>query len=200
MKINKLLIATHNPGKFKEISRHLSVLQIKLLSLADLGIKDDFEETGKTYQENSLGKAKFYHQLSGLPSLADDSGLSVEALNGEPGINSRTWPGYRASDEELLKMLLAKMEKVPPDKRQASFVTVVAFVDKDKEIVSQGEIKGTIAQELICPIEEGFPYSSVFYPQGYKQVFSQLTTDEKNAISHRGLALEEFIKQIKILC
>ncbi|MDD5749522.1 MAG: RdgB/HAM1 family non-canonical purine NTP pyrophosphatase [Patescibacteria group bacterium] len=197
MKINKLLIATHNSGKFKEISRYLLPLKVQLFSLADLGIKEDYQEIGATYQENALGKAKFYYQLSGLPSLADDSGLSVEALNGEPGINSRTWPGYRAGDEELLKMLLAKMEKVQADKRHASFITTVAYCDGQNEVISQGEVRGLIAQKQLCPIEAGFPYSSVFIPKGHNLTFSQLTVEQKNQISHRGLALNEFIRQIE---
>ena len=198
MKINKLLIATHNPGKFKEISKHLAVLNAELVSLSYLGISDDYQETGQTYEENALAKAKFYYHLAKIPSLADDSGLSVEALNGEPGVYSRTWPGYRASDEELLKMLLEKMKNIPAQKRRANFVTVVAYYDGKNEILSRGEILGLITDKQVCPIEAGFPYSSVFYPQGYDKVFSQLSIQDKNKISHRGKALNQFINRILI--
>lgn len=198
MKINKLLIATHNPGKFKEINVHLLPLKLELVSLSDLGITEDYVETAETYEENALGKAKFYYQLSGLPTLADDSGLSVDALGGEPGVHSRNWPGHRGTDEELLAMLLDKMKDVATEKRTANFVTVVAYWDGEKEIVTRGEEPGLIADKQVCPIEEGFPYSSIFYPHGYDKVFSELSISDKNKISHRGRALNQFINKINI--
>ena len=198
MKMTKLLIATHNPGKFKEISVHLLALKLELVSLNDLGIGDDYVETAETYEENALGKAKFYYQLSGLPTLADDSGLSVDALGGQPGVHSRNWPGYRGTDEELLTMLLDKMKDIAAEKRTANFVTVVAYWDGEKEIICRGEEPGLIADKQVCPIEEGFPYSSVFYPQGYNKVFSELSISDKNKISHRGRALNQFINKINI--
>lgn len=197
MKINKLLIATHNIGKFKEMRKRLLKLNIEVVSLNDLDIKEDFEETGKTYEDNATGKAKFYYNISQIPTLADDSGLSVDALGGAPGINSRSWPGYRGSDEELLKMLLDKMKDVPDKKRTAKFVSVIAVYDGEEVISARGEEPGMIAKEQVCDLEEGLPYSAVFYPRGKNKVFSQMTTDEKNAISHRGRALEEIIKKIK---
>lgn len=197
MKINKLLIATHNTGKVKEMGKRLRKLSIEILSLKDLGITEDFEETGKTYEDNAIGKAKFYYDISKIPTLADDSGLSVDALGGAPGINSRSWPGYRGSDEELLKMLLDKMKNVDDKKRTAKFVSVIAVYDGQDLITARGEEPGMIAKEQVCDLEDGLPYSAVFYPRGHKKVFSQMTTDEKNAISHRGRALEEIIKKIK---
>lgn len=198
MKINKLLIATHNPGKFKEISVHLLPLKLELVSLSDLGITEDYAETAETYEENAIGKARFYYQLSGLATLADDSGLSIDALGGEPGVHSRNWPGHRGTDEELLSLLLDKMKDVATEKRTANFVTVVAYWDGEKEIVTRGEESGLIADKQVCPIEEGFPYSSIFYPHGYDKVFSELSISDKNKISHRGRALNQFINKINI--
>lgn len=197
MKLDKLLIATHNPGKFKETSIKLGSLNIKTFSLDDLNIKDDFEETGQTYEENAEGKARFYYRMSGIPTLADDSGLSVDALNGEPGVHSRNWAGYRGTDEELLQMLLIKLEGVPLAKRTARFVTVMALFDGDRLLMSRGEVSGIIAEKQIVSIQEGLPYSCVFYPEGNNKVFSQLSVAEKNKISQRGRALDSMIKLIR---
>jgi XTP/dITP diphosphohydrolase len=197
MKINKLLVATHNPGKFKEIKQQLTALGIKVVSLKDLGIEQDFEETGNTFEENARGKAQFYHGLSDMPTLADDSGLEVDALNGEPSVKSRRWPGYEASDQELYDMLIQKLDGVPMEQRTARFVATSVIIDGDEEVVARGENKGTVGLELACPIEPGLPWSSVFYPEGYDVVFSQLDVAEKNKISHRGKALDKVIKELK---
>ncbi|MBT4849662.1 RdgB/HAM1 family non-canonical purine NTP pyrophosphatase [Candidatus Parcubacteria bacterium] len=196
VKLNKLLIATHNPGKFSEIKKQLEPLGLELVSLTDLGIKDDFEETGQTFEENALGKAKFYYNIAKIPTLADDSGLSVGVLDGEPGVKSRRWPGYEASDEELLQMLLDKMKDVPQKQRTAKFVCVMALYDGKKEIITRGEKDGLITKEQMCPIKKGISYSSVFILKGSNKVSSELSIEEKNAVSHRGIALEELIKQI----
>lgn len=196
MKINKLLIATHNPGKFKIIKDKLSTLNIDILSLNDLGIKDDFEETGQTYQENALGKAKFYYNLAHIPTLGDDSGLSVDALGGAPGLRSRFWPGYRGTDEELLNMLLDKMKDTPINQRTAKFVTVLALFDGQNAYFGQGEVKGIITGQSECALEPGLPYSAVFRPDGYDKVFSELTLEEKRGVSHRAKAVDEIIKQL----
>jgi len=197
MKITKLLIATHNQGKFREMRQRLLKLCIEVVSLDDLNITEDMEEIGNSYEEIALAKAKFYYQLSNIPTLADDSGLSVDALDGAPGINSRFWPGYRGSDEELLQMLLDKLKNVSKENRTAKFVSVMVLYDGQEELIARGEEPGMIAEKQVTYIEEGLPYSAVFYPRGYNKVFSQLTIDEKNAISHRGRALEEIIKKLK---
>lgn len=198
MKINKLLIATHNQGKFKESQVKLSKdLGIEIVSLVDLGIREDYEETGQTYEENAMAKAKFYYNLSKIPTIADDSGLSVDALGGEPGVHSRTWPGYTATDEELLQMLLDKMKDIPEGKRGASFICTIAFYDGEQEIITRGEKLGIITKKQMCPIKKGLPYSSVFSLEGYDKTSSELSIEEKNTISHRGLALDKLIKQLK---
>lgn len=196
LKINKLLIATHNPGKLEEMAKRLLKLGIEVVSLDDLNIGEDFEEIGTTYEDNAVGKAKFYYRLSHMPTLADDSGLSVDALDGAPGINSRSWPGYRGSDQELLGMLLDKMKDIPEAKRTAKFVSVIAVYDGKKLITARGEEPGRIAKKQVCKMDSGLPYSAVFYPRNSNKVFSQLSIDEKNAISHRGRALEEIINQL----
>ncbi len=198
MKVNKILIATHNKGKFAEIKVKLTDdLGIEVVSLSDLGITEDFEETGQTFEENAIGKAKFYYNIAKIPTLADDSGLVVDALDGEPGVKSRRWPGYEATDQELLDMLFAKLEGVPMEKRTAKFVVINALTDGQKTIVAKGEGLGVIGTELACEIKPGIPWSSVFYPQGYDKVFSQLSIEEKNKISHRGRALNNLIKELQ---
>jgi XTP/dITP diphosphohydrolase len=198
VKINKLLIATHNPGKFKESQEKLlKNLDIEIVSLADLSITEDFEETEETYEGNAMGKAKFYYNLAKIATIADDSGLSVDALDGQPGVHSRTWPGYSASDEELLEMLLEKMKDVPEEKRTASFVSVLAFYNGQEEFITKGEEFGLISNKAEAKMDKGLPYSAVFFPKGYNKVFSQLSIEEKNAISHRGRALDQIIKKLK---
>lgn len=197
MQINKILVGTHNPGKLTEIKKQLAPLNIEVLSLDDVGIKQDFDENGKTFEENALGKAKFYYQLSGIPTLADDAGLEIDILNGEPGVLSRRWPGHEASDQELLDLLFAKLDGVPMEKRTAKFVAISALFDGKESIVTKGESLGKIGFELACEIKPGIPWSSAFYPDGYDKVFSQLTIEEKNKISHRGRSLNKLIKELQ---
>lgn len=200
MKLNKILIATHNQGKFKESQEKLlKDLNIEIVSLSDLGITEDYEEIGETYEENAMAKAKFYYKLAKIPTIADDSGLSVDALGGEPGVHSRTWPGYTASDEELLKMLLEKMKNVPDKKRTASFVCTIAFYDGQQSVITRGEKNGMISKKQMCPIKKGLPYSSVFTLGGKEKTSSEMSVEEKNAISHRGMALEKLIKKLKLI-
>lgn len=197
MKINKLLIATHNLGKYHEFEAFFKELNISTCSLGDLKISQDYEESGNTFEANAVGKAKFYYELSKLPTLADDSGLCVDALGGMPGVHSRRWDGSRGTDKEILQKLFDKLKDVPLEKRTAVFIAVAALYDGQELIVTRGENKGIIGLQAACPIKEGVPYSSAFYPEGYTQVSSQLSIEEKNKISHRGRALNELIKKLK---
>jgi len=196
VKINKLLLATHNPGKIKEIRDKLDPLDIRLVTLADLKIGEDYEETEDTYEANAIGKAKFYYDLTKIPALADDSGLSVDALGGEPGVRSRTWPGYRATDEELFQMLLNKMQTVPRQKRSARFITVMALYDGKEIVTAEGCTDGWIAEEKITEIEPGFPYGALFYPDGYDEVYGNMSISTRTNISHRGKAIDKIIKKL----
>ena len=123
--MNKLLIATRNQGKLKEISQFLSDLPIKILSLSDIGITDEFEEKGKTYQENSQNKAIFYAKLSGLPTISDDGGIEIDALGGAPGIKSRRWVGKDSTDEKIIEKMKKVSSALPKNNRKAFFKTVV---------------------------------------------------------------------------
>lgn len=157
--MKKLLIATKNPGKLKELSAFLKGFDV--VSLNDIGISEDVVEDGKTFEENSQKKALFYAKLSGLPSLSDDGGLEIDALNGEPGIKSRRWLGYEATDEELKDHVRKVILTLPKDKRSARFTTVVSFALPDKRVWSErGEVKGILSVETKGKDMKGYPFRS----------------------------------------
>ncbi|PWB38263.1 MAG: non-canonical purine NTP pyrophosphatase, RdgB/HAM1 family [Parcubacteria group bacterium] len=198
MKLEKLLIATHNSGKFAELKKLFETFGIPIYSLNDLKISEEFEEVGRTFEDNAVAKAKFYFELAKIPTLADDSGLAVDALHGEPGVHSRRWGNaQRGSDQDILDWLLKSLQKVPVEKRNCQFITVAALFDGEELITAEGTCRGRIGTELACPIEPGLPYSSIFYPLGHDKVFSQLSIEEKNKISHRGQAVNKIIKKLQ---
>ncbi|MFA6024045.1 MAG: non-canonical purine NTP pyrophosphatase [Candidatus Gracilibacteria bacterium] len=193
----KLLVATKNPGKFEEIREMLLPLGAELLSLAEVGISDDFFEGGDGFEENALGKARFYFEKSGIPAVADDSGIFVEALESELGVKTRRWgAGERASDEEWLEQFLKRMES--EENRNAEFVCAAAYAGPEGERVFVGDTKGTLAMAPQVPVRQGIPLSSIFYPEGYRKVYAELSLDEKNAVSHRGKAFNKLLSCLKM--
>jgi len=190
----KFVLATANPGKVKEMQELLSGLDIKFITRDDLGIDIDIEETGTTFYENSLLKAEAICKLTGIPSIADDSGLIVDALNGEPGVYSSSYGGEALTSPERCEYLLNKMKNL--EQRQAKFVCTIVCIYPDGRILSSvGECNGKITTKLDGT--GGFGYDPVFLPDGYNKTMAQLSTDEKNKISHRGIALRNFAKLLK---
>ncbi len=187
--MRKLLIATHNPGKRKEYSEILQGVPFELVTLDDVGIKEDVKETGKTFEENARLKAVTYAQQSGLLTLADDSGLEVDALGGAPGIYSKRYLGEDKTDGERNAHLLAQLRAVPPEKRTARFRCVIVIADaKGNEWVSEGVCEGAIGMEPRGT--NGFGYDPVFLLPERGKHFAELSSEEKNKISHRGRAAE----------
>jgi XTP/dITP diphosphohydrolase len=183
----KVLIATTNKGKIQEFNYLLEGLDIEVIGLAEYGTVPSVEEDGQTYAENALKKARTMHQLTGLPVIADDSGLEVDSLQGRPGIFSARFAGPDASDEDNNRKLLALLGQTP--NRQARFMAAVVFVDNGVEEVFTGTIEGTIAHHPAG--SEGFGYDPVFIPEGYAQTFAEIGTHIKNKISHRAKAMEK---------
>lgn len=183
----KLLVATNNAGKLREYVELLDGLSFGLSTLADEGILDEVEETGQSMAENAVQKATAYAALSGLLTLADDSGLEVDALGGEPGPLSRRYAGDNATDRERNDFLLAKLEGVPWEKRGARFRCVIAIATPEGMVQTcEGVCEGAIAFDSRGT--GGFGYDPVFcLPQLGKRV-AELTLDEKNEISHRARA------------
>lgn len=167
-------------------------LDVEVLSLSEMGITQDYPEEGHSFEANALGKALFYHELSGLPTVADDSGIFVEALADELGVKTRRWgAGEKASDEEWLAVFMKRMEGEV--NRRARFVSVAAYVNGAESRVFEGETLGTITQTVQVPVKVGIPLSSVFLPEGCAKVYSELSAAEKNAISHRGKAFQQLL-------
>lgn len=190
--MKKILVGTHNPGKLEEYSILLKDTGLSVVSLDDLDIKKDVKEDGKTYQENAVKKAVSYSKLAGIPALADDGGIEIDALNGEPGIKSRRWPGHEASDEELIDMALKKLKGVPRKKRTARFVVVVALaLSEDKIFTARGEKKGVIIEEPRGKLISGYPFRSIFFLPEENKTFNQLSLGEEVEIGHRKKALAE---------
>ena len=161
-----LLIATTNPAKFAEIKDFFSDIPIVCVGLRDVGITTPVEETGKTFEENAILKAKTYAKLSGLPTLADDGGLEIDAFHGEPGVHSHRWihTDREDTDEELIAYTIEQMKDVPLSKRGAQLRLVLALVLPNGEIhTSEGVIRGVIAQKPSSYRREGFPYRSLLY-------------------------------------
>ena len=190
-------LATANPGKVKEMHDILSGLDFSILTRDDLGIKIDVEETGTTFLENAVIKAEAICDAAGMPAIADDSGLIVDALNGEPGVYSSSFGGEELSAEERCNYLLSKMKSFKNmEQRRAKFVCTIVCAFPDGDLLSAtGECHGTITNELKG--SSGFGYDPVFLPDGMDKTMAELTTDEKNAISHRGKALRKFSELLK---
>ena len=200
--MKKLLIATQNPAKLEEFKMFLRDLPIEVVGLADLGISDQFEETGSTFEENAKAKALFFVKKSGLPTLADDGGIEIGILGGEPGIKSRRWLDGKtdAQDEELINYTLKRLEGVSPSKRKAQFRAVLALAIPGGGIYfSEGVIKGVIAEKPLIKRKEGYPYRSLFYlPQIKKYYFEdELSKEEERLYNHRYKAVQKLIPIIR---
>lgn len=197
----KLLIATHNEAKLDEINKGLGNLKknnIELLSLDDLDIKTEPVETGKTFEENSLLKAKYYAKLSGLPTIADDGGLGIDYLQGAPGVKSRRWPGHEASDKELIDYALLHLRGVTMANRTAYLQTCITFYDpKTKNYFQESEkVNGFIAEKPIEMETNGFPYRAIFIVEKFNKYYGELTEIEHEEINHRLKALKRISKRI----
>jgi len=185
-----LLIATTNPGKLREYAAIFAGLPLELRTLRDLGIDDDVEETGATFAENAQLKAEFYAARSGLIALADDSGLEVHALGGEPGVRSARYAGPGASDADRNALLLKNMEHVPFHARLGRFVCAIALARPDGAVeLVEGSLPGVI--ELAPRGSHGFGYDPLFYLLDENATLGELPPERKNQISHRAQAARE---------
>ncbi len=193
----KLVLASNNAHKLEEIRAILSTLGMEVVPQKELNINIEPEETGTTFEENSYIKAKTIMDACGLPTIADDSGLMVDALNGEPGVYSARYGGEQnRSDRDRLEYLLSRMEDVEDPNRTARFVTVITLLMPDgRKLVARGECPGRI---LTAPEgENGFGYDPVFFCPEAGCSFARLTSEEKNRISHRARALTAFVQKIR---
>ena len=190
----KLVLASRNPKKLKEMNEILSHLGIEVCSEAEAGVDLEVEETGTTFEENSLLKAKAVMEASGLPAIADDSGLCVDCLNGAPGVYSARYGGEGLDDAQRYQLLLSNLRGQLS--RTAKFVSVITCCFPNGDVLTaRGECPGTISY---APMGEGgFGYDPVFFVPELKKTFAQLSPDEKNSISHRGKALEAFKAELE---
>ena len=193
----KVVLASKNKHKLEEISQITEKFGMELVLETDLGVDIDVEETGSTFEENSFLKAEAVMKATGLPALADDSGIAVDALNGEPGIYSARY-GFDESldDWGRLQLLLKNTEQVPDERRQAKFVCVITLVTPQQEIIqARGEVHGML---LRTPAGQGgFGYDPIFYYPPLGKSLAELTPEEKNQVSHRANALQVFYQKLK---
>ena len=193
----KVVLASKNKHKLIEISKITEKFDIELVMESDLGVDIDVEETGTTFEENSFLKANAVMQATGLPALADDSGIAVDALNGEPGVYSARY-GFddTLDDWGRLQLLLKNTEQVPDGQRQAQFICVITLVMPDGQTIqARGEVHGEL---LRAPAGEGgFGYDPIFYYPPYGKTLAEVTPEEKNRVSHRAKALEGFYEKLK---
>lgn len=193
----ELLIATTNPGKFKEIAAMLSGLDARFYSLEDLFLDGDFEEVHEAFADNAMGKARFFGEQVGLTTIADDSGVFVSALEGELGVQTRRWgAGVEASDEEWLDFFMERMEG--EEDREAKFVCAAALYCPERgDHVFVSEVEGFITDDIEAPVKPGIPLSSVFKPHGSDTVYSAMTVEQKNENSHRSKAFLQLLNFLK---
>ena len=193
----KVVLASKNKHKLEEISQITRKFGMELVLESDLGVDIDVEETGSTFEENSFLKAYAVMKTTGLPALADDSGIAVDALNGEPGIYSARY-GFDESldDWGRLQLLLKNTEQVPDDRRQAKFVCVITMVTPDGQTIqARGEVHGML---LRAPAGQGgFGYDPIFYYPPLDKSLAEVTAEEKNQVSHRANALKVFYEKLK---
>ena len=188
----QIVLATHNRGKMKEMSSILAHLPVTLLTLDDFPQIGEIPETGETLKENAFIKAETVHQKTGLPALADDTGLEVDALDGAPGVHSSRYDGETATFEDNCRKMLQEMDGIPSEERTARFHTVIAFVSDSGNEWTEGMVEGRILE--IKRGDGGFGYDPLFYYPPLKKTFAELNSEQKNNISHRGKALRNFCR------
>lgn len=187
----KLLIATSNPGKVNEYREHLRDLDVELVSLKDVGL-GSIDETGKTFEENALLKARTYFEQSGLPCIADDGGLEIDALNGAPGVYSRRWKtgDESATDDELIDFTLEQMRGI--ENRAARMRLVMAFIDADgNEHLAEAAIEGVIAHKASKNKRKGLPFRAVLFIPRFGKMWDDLTPEEDAQVNQRVAAIEK---------
>ncbi|HET8808726.1 MAG TPA: non-canonical purine NTP diphosphatase [Flavobacteriaceae bacterium] len=185
----KLLFATHNPNKLKEL-QSLLPKSIELSSLDDIESTEEIPETSETIEGNALQKARYVKENFGYDCFADDTGLEVEALNGEPGVYSARYAGEQKNDDANIEKLLSKLEQ--KTNRSAQFKTVIALILNDRELLFEGICKGEIIREKRGSL--GFGYDPIFIPSGSKNTFAEMELSEKNKLGHRGKAVRALIE------
>lgn len=183
-----LVFASANPNKLREM-REIIGDRYRILGLADIGCHIDIPETGATCRENALIKARFVKEHYGLDCFADDSGLEIAALGGQPGVRTARFAGPECSDDDNMALTLRLMKDVTD--RSARFITVIALIRGQEEMTFEGEMRGTIATERRG--SGGFGYDQIFLPEGYDLTYAQISEEEKNAISHRHRAVAQLL-------
>ena len=187
----KVVIATHNKDKLKELQKGLSSLSIDLMDLSSFSNIGEIVENGDTLKENALIKAKTVYDLTGIPAIADDTGLEVDALGGKPGVYTARFAGENCSYMDNVNKMLEVMKKIKKSERGAIFKTVMAFYDGNQELFSEGVVKGIIAEEKKGL--GGFGYDPIFYVVEEGKTFAEMTIEKKNIISHRGRAIKNLM-------
>ncbi|WP_460355945.1 RdgB/HAM1 family non-canonical purine NTP pyrophosphatase [Mycobacterium sp. ZZG] len=198
----RVLVASRNPKKLAELRRVLdgAGVELTLLSLDDVVPFDEAPETGATFEENALAKARDAFAATGIPAVADDSGLEVDALNGMPGVLSARWSGRHGDDPANTALLLGQLADVPEERRGAAFVSACALVSgpgKNESVVVRGEWRGSIVREPRG--DGGFGYDPVFLPAGSARTAAELSPAEKDAASHRSRALAALLPSLRSL-
>ena len=195
MYIKEIVLATHNKDKKLEMEYALRNLKVKILSLDNFPEIGEIDESGSTLLENSLIKAREVNSITGIPAIADDTGLEVEFLNGAPGIYSARYAGENVSYQDNVKKLLSELSGVKEKLRNACFRTVISFYSSEKELWVDGSIEGMITKKPLG--DKGFGYDPVFLVKQNGLTFGQMEKEEKDKISHRGLALKKMVKLLK---
>jgi XTP/dITP diphosphohydrolase len=192
----RILLASRNAKKLEELRRILApaLPHAEVIGLDDVEHYDEVPESGATFAENALIKAVEGHRHTGLPTVADDSGLTVEALNGMPGVLSARWAGSHGDDEANLRLVLDQVGHVPDERLGAAFVCAVAYVDDAREILTEGHMPGRLVREPRGT--NGFGYDPIFQPSGHERTSAELDTEQKDAISHRGQALRALARRL----
>ncbi len=190
----KLVFATNNIYKIKEISNLVNV-QFKIFSLKDINCFNDIPENSDTLEGNASGKAFYVYNKYGLDCFADDTGLEIESLKGEPGIYSARYAGENKNFDDNMNKVLRKLKGIT--NRKARFRTVISLIIKGKEVLFEGVVHGVILKQKRG--NNGFGYDPVFKPDGYNKSFSEMSLEEKNKISHRFLAVQKFVNYLKRL-
>jgi len=192
--MKEIVFATANKGKIKEVKAMLGK-KFNIIGLNDIGCFEDVPETRKTIEGNALQKARFIKKHYGVDCFSEDTGLEIEALNGEPGVYSARYAGKQRSDEDNMNLVFKKLKN--KKNRNARFKTVIALLINGEEHLFEGIVNGTIGFEKKGT--EGFGYDPIFIPEGYKKTFAQIGLKEKNKISHRKRAVKKLIKGLKVM-